>query len=247
MKPVANIPQFAHVRCSDCPIRHRAVCSRCDATELDELEIIKTYQSFRPGETIVWAEDQMEFVGSIVMGAATLSKTMEDGRRQMVGLMTASDFIGRPGRERAPFDVVAVSETLICRFRKPDFEAMMETSPHISLRLLEMTLDELDAARNWMLILGRKTAREKIASFLVMLANRQLSLAQTPDATTVRVSLPITREAIADYLGLTIETVSRQFSALKKSGVIQLDGLRSVLAPDLDALRDEAGEDPPLD
>ncbi len=90
-------------------------------------------------------------------GAATLSKMMEDGRRQMVGLLTPGDFIGRPGREKTPFDVTAVADALICRFRKPDFEALMNQSPHISMRLLEMTMDELDAARHWMMILGRKT------------------------------------------------------------------------------------------
>lgn len=77
-----------------------------------------------------------------------------------------------------------------------------------------------------------------------MLVDRQISLSQTQGVTSVRIALPITREAIADYLGLTIETVSRQISALKKTNVIQLEGLRSVVAPDLAALREEAGEGP---
>ena len=104
-----------------------------------------------------------------------------------------------------------------------------------------MTLDELDAAREWMLLLGRKTAREKIASFLMMLSRRTSVAADTSNQR--KLDLPLTREAMADYLGLTIETVSRQFSALRKDGLIQLDGKRGVIITDLAALSAAAGED----
>ena len=185
----------------------------------------------------------MEFVASVVQGIASLSQTMEDGRTQMVGLLLPSDFIGRPGRDAAPFDVVAVSDLTICCFRKRPFEALMTSTPHIGARLLEMTLDELDSAREWMLVLGRKTAREKIASLLSILARRDASLRKQAPTDGMSFDLPLTREAMADYLGLTLETVSRQISALKKSGVIVLEGKRKVLVPNLEALVDETGDD----
>ena len=119
----------------------------------------------------------------------------------------------------------------------------MNTTPHIAQRLLEMTLDELDAAREWMLVLGRKTAREKIASLLSILARRDASLHLGVVSGTMVFDLPLTREAMADYLGLTLETVSRQMSALKKDGVIVLEGKRHVTVPDFDRLLDEAGDD----
>jgi CRP/FNR family transcriptional regulator len=115
--------------------------------------------------------------------------------------------------------------------------------PHIGARLLEMTLDELDAAREWMMVLGRKTAREKIASFLVIIARRNAVLKQTDTTGVVDFELPLTREAMADYLGLTIETVSRQISALKREGVIVLGGKRHISVPDFDLLLDETGDD----
>ena len=124
---------------------------------------------------MIWAGDKMDFVGSVVSGIATLSQTMEDGRTQMVGLLLPSDFVGRPGREAA-YDVVATSDMVMCCFRRKPFEEMMTTTPHIAQRLLEMTLDELDAAREWMLVLGRKTAREKIASLLSIIARRDATL-----------------------------------------------------------------------
>jgi len=229
--------------CSDCPIRHRAVCARCDADELRLLEEIKYYRNYEAGQTIVWSGDPMDFVGSVVSGIATLTQTMEDGRRQMVGLLLPSDFVGRPGRNAAAYDVVATTNLVMCCFRRKPFEDMMVRTPHIAQRLLEMTLDELDAAREWMLVLGRKTAREKIASLLAIIARRDVALNMARGSGRIVFDLPLTREAMADYLGLTLETVSRQISALKKEGVIELEGKRHVTVPDFDRLLDEAGDD----
>lgn len=233
----------AKADCGDCPIRHRAVCSRCEPDELAVLEGMKSYKTFEAGQTIVWAGDQMQFLGSVVSGVAALSQTMEDGRRQMVGLLLPSDFVGRPGRDIAPFDVVAATEVTLCRFRKAPFETLMASTPSVANRLLEMTLDELDSAREWMLLLGRKTAREKIASLLAIIARRDASLRLRKAAGRVRFDLPLSREAMADYLGLTLETVSRQISALKREGIIELEGKRHINIPDYANLMNETGDD----
>lgn len=229
--------------CSDCPIRHRAVCSRCEPDELARLEEIKYYRSFEAGQTLVWSGDRMDFVASVVAGVAKLTQTMEDGRTQMVGLLLPSDFVGRPGRERASYDVTAVTPVVMCCFRRKPFEEMMERTPHIAARLLEMTLDELDAAREWMLLLGRKTAREKIASLLSIIARREAHERRGSVRGRFAFELPLTRESMADYLGLTLETVSRQISALKGEGVIALEGKRGVVIPDFARLLEETGDD----
>ena len=237
-----QIKSLAH-DCDSCPIRHRAVCARCEADELERLEEIKYYRSFEAGQTVIWSGDKMDFVGSVVSGIATLTQTMEDGRTQMVGLLLPSDFVGRPGREGSAYDVVATTDLVMCCFRKRPFEEMMVSTPHVAQRLLEMTLDELDAAREWMLVLGRKTAREKIASLLSIIGRRDASLNLRGTTGAVVFDLPLTREAMADYLGLTLETVSRQMSALKRDGVITLEGKRHVTIPDFSRLMDEAGDD----
>lgn len=234
---------FPQSECADCPIRHRAVCARCETDELEQLEAIKYYRNYEAGQTVVWAGDSMDFVASVVRGVASLTQTMEDGRRQMVGLLLPSDFLGRPSREKAPYDVIATTDLQLCCFRRAPFQNMIDTTPHISQRLLEMTLDELDAAREWMLLLGRKTAREKIASFLAIIARRDAQVQQTIAQGEVGFDLPLTREAMADYLGLTLETVSRQMSSLKRDGVISLEGKRRILVPDFDVLLDETGDD----
>jgi CRP/FNR family transcriptional regulator len=204
---------------------------------------MKYYRSFQAGQTVIWAGDRMDFVASVVNGVATLTTTMEDGRTQMVGLLLPSDFVGRPGREVAPYNVTATTDLLMCCFRKRPFEEMMLRTPHIGQRLLEMTLDELDAAREWMLLLGRKTAREKIASLIAIIARRDASLMLRRPGGRMSVELPLTREAMADYLGLTLETVSRQVSALKRDAVIELSGNRRIIIPDFAQLLEEAGDD----
>lgn len=238
-----NIADLTDRECGECPIRHRAVCARCDSDEQVMLDEMKYYRSYEAGQTVVWSGDRMDFVASVVSGIASLTQTMEDGRTQMVGLLLPSDFVGRPGREHAPFDVVATTDLVMCCFRKKPFEVMLVETPHIAQRLLEMTLDELDAAREWMLLLGRKTAREKIASLISIIARRDASLQLDGSAGAMVFDLPLTRVAMADYLGLTLETVSRQISSLRRDGIIHLEGKRHVTIPDFQKLLDEAGDD----
>lgn len=234
---------LAAPQCSDCPIRHSAVCARCEPHELEFLNQIKYYRNYESGQMISWSGDEMPFVASVVRGVATLSQTMEDGRVQMVGLLLPSDFLGRPGRAIATYDVTAVNDVTLCCFRRKPFEQLMRSMPHIAERLLDMTLDELDAARDWMLVLGRKTAREKIASLLMIIARREAALGVVLSRGPIVIDLPLTREAMANYLGLTLETVSRQISALKREKIIVLDGKRRILVPDIRRLMTETGDD----
>ncbi|WP_420541334.1 transcriptional regulator FnrL [Planktotalea frisia] len=227
-------------KCGECPIRHRAVCSRCEGEELLMLERMKSYKTYSAGETILWRGEPMEFVASVVAGVASLSKTMEDGRTQMVGLLLPSDFIGRPGRTHVEFDVVATTDLTLCRFERKPFEKLVIDTPHVAQRLMEMALDELDAARDWMILLGRKTAREKIATFLELLARRsEVDMVKAQ----ISVNLPMTRDQIANFLGLTLETVSRQLNAMKKDGIIGFSGRKELEVLNVAALRDATGDD----
>lgn len=242
MIAMAQASLSTKLECGTCPIREKAVCSRCTEEEYDALEAIKYYRNYDAGQMIAWAGDEMQFVASIVSGVASLSKTLEDGRTQMVGLSLPADFIGRPGRKECRYDVRAAAPVTLCCFRRKPFENLLETTPHLAGRLLDMTMDELDSARQWMLVLGRKSAREKLASFLIVLARRE-HVQHQDGAMLVDLHLPLTREAIADYLGLTLETVSRQFSGLKREGLISLTEQRGIRIPDLAALMAETGDD----
>lgn len=229
--------------CKGCQIRKRAVCAMCGPAELIELDRIKSYRSYQPGEEIIATGEDMPFLGSVVTGHVSLKRLLPDGRRQMVGLLFPSDFLGRPMRTVAQYDAEALGEVTLCTFDRRRFETVMGAAPAIEQRLLQMTLDELDAAREWMLLLGRKTAEEKIASFLMMAGRRAGLLEAARPAEGQPFDLPLSREDMAEYLGLTIETVSRQIGRLKKQGLIELISVRRVIVRDYAGLSDAAGDD----
>ena len=241
----APTPRFvARTERAACPVRHRAVCARCEEGELARLDAIESHRSWRAGETVLFEGHEMDFAASVVAasvvaGFAVLTRSLEDGRAQMVGLLMPSNFPERPDRRTAPHEVAAATDPTPCMFRRAPFEALLVEIPHIRERLLEMTLDELDAARGWMLLRGRKTARERVARLPLMFARRS-AVGGGP----VRAVAPITREAMASHLGLAIETVSRRVTGLRRDGVIALEGLRGIVGPRLDALANAAGEGP---
>ena len=122
----------------------------------------------------------------------------------------------------------------ICSFPKSILDRLIAENPDLEHRLLQQALNELDEAREWMVTLGRKTAREKIASFLYLIASQF-------DAGSSTFQLPLSRSDIADFLGLTTETVSRQFTRLRQSGVIEVEQRRRITILDIDRLLDETG------
>jgi CRP/FNR family transcriptional regulator len=227
--------------CLDCAIRHHAICAHCSGPELEFLTQAKSYRTLKPGESVVAMGERTGFLGSVVEGVASMSRLLADGRRQVVGLLFPGDFVGRAFSPVAPFDVVAVTEMRLCTFQRAKFEKMVREMPSLEHRMLEMALDELDSAREWMVLLGRKTAQEKLASFFVLAAQRGMRLENRRPIDGMMLELPLTREDMADFLGLTIETVSRQIGALKKSGVVELVDARHMLIPDWEALVDAAG------
>ena len=240
-KLTLNIGKPGKKACADCLIRERALCSRCSEEELAALERIKTYRDFRADDPVAWRGEPVPFVATVTEGVARLSKTMEDGRTQTVGLLLPGDFLCHPLRGTCEFDISAASDLQLCCFPRGPFLQLLEDTPSISRQIMSMALDELDAARDWMVLLGRKTAREKIATFLDMIARRQMSLQGILGGSTM--TLPMGRAEIGDYLGLTIETVSRQLSVLKRDGVIRFEDQRKFRILDAAALHDATGDD----
>jgi len=208
---------------------------------MHRLEGIKTYRSFSADEPILWRGDELKYVASVVEGVAKLEKSLEDGRNQMVGLLFPSDFIGHPKRTQIEFDVTAASDITLCCFEREPFEELLIEVPHIAQRMVEIALDELDAAQDWMVLLGRKTAAEKTATFLEMVARR--SQFDSSAVSTRDLVLPLLRSEIADYLGLTLETVSRQLSILKRDGVVEFVDKKNFRILDVARLHDATGDD----
>lgn len=229
-------------RCAACAVRHRAVCGALTATELARLNRIARRTHIPAGAIIFHAQEEASFFANIVSGVVKLSKSLADGRQQIVGLQFAPDFLGRAFGGENPYFAEAVTDVELCQFSKTKFEKLLLEYPSLEQTLFERTLDELDSAREWMLLLGRKTAVEKVATFLLLLARRASDQGCAPveAGDVTRIVLPITRADIADYLGLTIETVSRQITRFKSKDIIRMVNNRTIIIPDLAALEDIA-------
>jgi CRP/FNR family transcriptional regulator len=224
--------------CQACESRHRGVCGALTSEQLLQLSKHSTRRTVEPETELVGESLKTKSYSNIISGVVKLSKMMADGRQQIVGLQFAPDFLGRPFRQENGVSAQAATEVKVCSFPKAAIERMIREMPELEHKLLEQTLTELDEARDWMLTLGRKTAGEKVASFLLLIATHAF-----PDneSDSVTFDLPMSRTDIADFLGLTMETVSRQLTKLRKDDVIRIVNNRHVTIPDLTRLSDRAG------
>ena len=229
--------------CDHCVVRNRAICDGLDSEEVAALSTIGRRRHLAPGESLIWEGEESLLVANVIEGVLKLSTGTEDGREQIVGVVYPSDFIGRPFGGTTSHGVTALTEARVCVYSRPDFDAFAHAHPALEHKLLERTLAELDRTRKWMLLLGRKSASEKVASFLLELAERlaPADCAHVHAGTADHFTLPFSRQQIADVLGLTIETVSRQFTRLKGEGMIELPSRREVVITNRQALTAEAG------
>ncbi|AKQ42798.1 CRP/FNR family transcriptional regulator, anaerobic regulatory protein [Aurantiacibacter atlanticus] len=229
--------------CEACAIRNRAICADLDNQEIDLLNKIGRRRQLQVGEQLLWEGDEAVLVANVVEGVLKLSTATADGREQIVGLVYSSDFVGRPFSETTPYGVEALTDATVCVFRRKDFDRFALDHPRLANKLLERTLTELDRSRRWILLLGKLNAEERVASFLIEVGRRLEVDVDQPANLSGRseFSLPLSRQQIADILGLTIETVSRQFTRFKKDGIIQMPTSRTIIVPDIKALINRAG------
>ncbi|CAD7022964.1 Crp/Fnr family transcriptional regulator [Pseudorhizobium endolithicum] len=227
------------VVCRSCEARHGGVCSALTPAQLSELSKHSSRRKVEAGNEVIGQGESITSYSSILNGVVKLSKVMADGRQQIVGLQFAPDFMGRPFLGESRMSAEAAVDTEICVFPRRAIERLIHDAPDLGHLLHNQALKELDDARDWMLTLGRKTAQEKVASFLWLIANHS----DPAEGDRSCFELPLSRADIADFLGLTIETVSRQMTKLRKDGIIQIENNRHITVPDLERLAEAAGID----
>lgn len=223
------------VLCRACEARHRGICGALNTDQLIELNKRASRRTVEPGTQVFADTDKVVTYSNILSGVVKLTKILADGRQQIVGLQFAPDFLGRPFQHERTIDAEAATGVGLCTFPKSAIDRLIADTPELEHMLLEQTLKELDEAREWMVTLGRKTAAEKVASFLLLIASH-VDPEKQDDEGPVTFDLPLTRADIADFLGLTIETVSRQLTKLRKDGVIKIENNRHITVPDIERL-----------
>ncbi|MBI5165331.1 MAG: helix-turn-helix domain-containing protein [Magnetospirillum sp.] len=223
--------------CKNCDVvREIAFCAALSHDEVRRLASIRCHAQLPAAFTVFREGDLADHVFSISTGAVKLYKLMSDGRRQIIGFLFSGDMFGLAVDGGYAYTAETVSPTQVCRFAHRKLDSLRDEIPRLEKKLFAMALKDLVTAQEQMLLLGRKTAKEKVATFLVQLSCR----AQIQGLPPSPLSLPMSRADIADYLGLTIETVSRTFTHLKRDGAIGLPGPGHATLLDIAALKELA-------
>ena len=212
--------------CAACAIRPLAICSGLSMDELCDLEAIVTSIQVNSGDPVF---DEGEAATRFFIptgGCIRIYKLLGDGRRQIVGFLFPGDFLGLAAE--------AVVKSHLCQFPRRDLEDLCRHHPALETRLLGATINELAIAQEHMVLLGRKNAREKLVTMFLMLSRR----AQKRGEAGNPVFLPMTRDDLGDYLGLTVETVSRTITRLKSCGVIRLEESKLVRLLDMEKIEE---------
>ena len=230
-------PHSAGGPCASCEARGFSVCNAIPDTSLARLASIAVVTDVPAGQCFIDEGEPAASFFNITAGAAKLFKLLPDGRRQITGFVGPGHFLGLAVSDTYAFSAEAIEPVRYCRFSRGKLRALLDDYPLMEKRLLEVAANELVAAQEQMLLLGRKTARERLASFLLSQSRQGLPCGHARR----RFRLAMTRSDIADYLGLTIETVSRTLTRLRGERLIDIISQSELVINDVPALEGLAG------
>jgi CRP/FNR family transcriptional regulator len=225
-------PVFESLACLSCAARQSDICGGLDNNEIRDLAAHSQRVLLKPGETLVWDGDAAQYSYVITRGTLRAQKTSGDGRRQILDFLFAGQFIGIPSGDNYRFDAEALTDAEVCRFERRRLQELMAKYPAVDTGYRKGTARQLESAYEHAYALGRGTAMERVAGFL-----HDLHISSCPKTSTGVLKLPMTRGDIADFLGLTLETVSRTFSRIKSLGIIRLPSAQEVEIRDTERLK----------
>lgn len=194
-------------------------------------------EKFDAGAAVFWEGDDARHLFQVADGMMRALRLLSDGRRIIVGFLRAGDMLGVSLRERYLYTVEAITPVKLRRLSRRRFEEEVQRQPQLREQLFSKLCDEMTAAQDQTVLLSRRSADEKLANFLLLMSRDAFG-----DRNRI-IDLPMTRLDIADYLGMTIETVSRTFTKLMQGGIIATTGRRSIIVLKMEALRSLAEGD----
>jgi len=227
------------VNCVSCPIRQIGICAGLDANTLRELRSASRLLHFQAGETIFSQFGECRFFGGIVSGVIKLITNTMDGRQVIVGLLKRGDFIGTSFDRLTRFDHEAVGEVHICAVEKSTIERLMRSHSEIACQILSQVSRQADELQEWLTLFSCRTTIQRLAGYLSAIATGEGSTPSAPGQSLLRI--PLCRRDLATYLGMTPETLSRNFQSLARKGLLNvLDG-QTVELKDLTKLKAMSG------
>lgn len=224
--------------CDQCPVADRAVCMVLSDEDRAEMARLGQRRRYARGETILAAGDPGTLCATLVSGAAKVSTIDRDGTERIVALVHPAGLMGQLFAPSQTHHVTALSDSEACLIPRATFERLATEHPELARRLLSDALRELDESRALIDLISKRQANSRLAALILAFA-RAASAAPCHDATAF--DLPLTRGEIAQLLGLTIETVSRNLVAMEKRGLIRRHGSHGLVIADRAQLEALAG------
>lgn len=215
--------------CAGCAAHAHGICGSLQSADLAAFSAIGRGRHLARGQTLIWEGDTPGVVANVISGVLKLTNAGMNGEEQIVGLIWPSDFIGSPFGQPMTVSVTAMTDSEVCLVDRQDFLTFLDRHADLEHALLRRIFVDLEKARHLMGMQGRRTAGQRVAALL-------LALAKSGEASADRISLPLSRQEMADLLGLTIETVSRQLGRLRDEGAIALPDRRTVMVMRKDLL-----------
>lgn len=202
--------------CGNCGSRVAGLCRPLDAATLDDVLAEAEHVVFGARDYLFQEGDRAGHVFTLVHGTAKLVRLLPDGREQVLGFRFTGDVLGYTTSGTYPFAAQLLTGATVCRLDRPRLDALMRRYPALERRFLDLCIQELAATQDQLVSVGRRTAEARLATFLLSLAES----GQRRHVAGPVLDMPMTRADIADFLGLTLETVSRGFTAFRRRGWI---------------------------
>ena len=205
-------------RCSICKIRSYSFCRCLKDGQLKIFSEISTEKIYKNKENIFLQQETSTNLYNITEGNVKIYHLLSDGRIQIIGFLYPGDFFGAYKKGKYNYSAEAIGDVRLCVFKQEVLDKYLGKNMNLAKELLHMTSHELTLAQDRIGVLGKMNANERMAKFILNISNQRARIGWQDNP----ISLPMTRQDIADYLGLTLETVSREITKLKTTNIIKV-------------------------
>ena len=215
LRPDNNL---AVTRCGICKIRSYSFCRCLKDGQLKIFSEISSERNYKNKENIFLQQEASTNLYNITEGNVKVYHLLSDGRIQIIGFLYPGDFFGSYKLGKYNYSAEAIGEVKLCVFKQEVLDKYLGKNMNLAKELLHMTSHELTLAQDRIGVLGKMNANERMAKFILNISNQRARIGWQDNP----ISLPMTRQDIADYLGLTLETVSREITKLKTTNIIKV-------------------------